>query len=95
MSDTRDRTTRSARLNLRASEQQVRTIRTAAAASGASVSDFVLSSAVRAAEQELADRRWFLLEDAAWSAFEVALEQPAHDLPRLRQLLVEQDFFAE
>jgi uncharacterized protein (DUF1778 family) len=39
-----------------------------------SVTEFVLESASTAAEQVLADRRWFELHDANWEAFQAALE---------------------
>ena len=82
-------TQRAARLTLRATLRQDRAIRQAAALAGKSVTDFVLDSAVAAAEAALADRRRFVLSPAAWDAFIAALEAPAKDRPRLQRLMQE------
>jgi len=85
---------RDARLNLRTTAKQDALIRLAAQATSKTVTDFVLDSASNAAEQVLADRRWFLLDDAAWASFEDLLERPAVLKPRLRDLLTqESDLF--
>lgn len=81
--------TRGARLNLRANARQDTLIRMAAQATNKTVTAFVLDSASTAAEQVLADRRWFMLDDAAWDAFQDALERPAVVKPRLAELLSE------
>lgn len=81
---------REARLNLRTTAKQDTLIRLAAQATSKTVTDFVLDSASNAAEQILADRRWFLLDDAAWAAFEDSLERPAVVKPRLRELLADE-----
>jgi uncharacterized protein (DUF1778 family) len=47
-------------------------------------------SARTAAEHVLADRRWFMLEDDAWEAFNDLHERPAVFKPRLAELLSEQ-----
>lgn len=81
---------REARFNLRATAKQDTLIRLAAQATNKTVTDFVLDSASNAAEQVLADRRWFLLDEAAWAAFEDSLERPPVVKPRLRELLADQ-----
>ena len=81
---------RETRLNLRASARQDTLIRLAAQASNKTVTAFILDSASTAAEQVLADRRWFMLDDAAWAAFQDALERPAVIKPRLAELLSEE-----
>lgn len=81
---------REARLNIRTTAKQDALIRLAAQATNKTVTDFVLDSASIAAEQILADRRWFLLDDAAWVAFQDSLERPAVVKPRLRELLAEE-----
>jgi uncharacterized protein (DUF1778 family) len=81
--------TRETRMNLRATARQNTLIRMAAQASDKTVTDFVLDSASNAAEQVLADRRWFMLDDAAWAAFEDLLDRPAVLKPRLTELLAE------
>lgn len=82
--------TRETRLNLRATARQDTLIRLAARASNKTVTDFILDSASNAAEQVLADRRWFMLDDAAWAAFEDLLDRPAIIKPRLTELLSEE-----
>jgi uncharacterized protein (DUF1778 family) len=87
---------RQTRLNLRTSERQDTLIRMAAQATNKTVTAFILDSASSAAEQVLADRRWFMLDDAAWNAFQDALERPAVVKPRLAELLSEEpDLFED
>lgn len=81
---------REARLNIRTTAKQDTLIRLAAQATNKTVTDFVLDSASVAAEQILADRRWFLLDEAAWSSFEDSLERPPVVKPRLRELLADE-----
>ena len=80
---------REARMNLRASPEQDRLIRVAAEAAGKNLSEFVLGSACAAAENVLADRRLFTVDDAAYRRFLAALDAPAKETPRLAQLLRE------
>lgn len=84
---------RETRLNLRTSSRQDALIRRAASALDKSVTEFVLESASAAAEQVLADRRWFTLDASAWDAFEAALDRPVVFKPRLSALMNEPDFF--
>lgn len=84
------RNARETRLNLRTTARQDALIRAAAQASNKTVTDFVLESASNAAEQLLADRRWFMLDDAAWTSFQDLLERPAAIKPRLAKLLSEE-----
>jgi uncharacterized protein (DUF1778 family) len=93
--EARTRTPRDARLNLRTSTQQDALIRRAAEARGKTVSEFILDSATYAAEQVLADRRWFQLDDDAWRAFEALLDRPAVFKPRLSESLKREDPFVD
>jgi uncharacterized protein (DUF1778 family) len=81
---------RETRLNIRASARQDTLIRLAAQVTNKTVTDFVLDSASIAAEQVLADRRWFMLDDSSWATFEDILERPAVLKPRLTELLSEE-----
>ena len=81
------KSTKSERLSLRASAAQRTLLREASQVEGTTVSDFVLRSATRAAEDVLADRRVFGLPDDRWDAFIEVLDRPARELPRLRKLL--------
>ena len=57
------------------------------------VSEFLLEAGVMAANQTLADRCRFELDDAQWEAFEAALDRPAQAKPRLSKLLNEPGVF--
>ena len=84
-----DRSQKDTRLNLRASSHQQQMIRQAANAVDKSVTDFVLESATASAERVLADRRWFIVSDEDWSAFEALIDAPVDSAPRLAALLQE------
>jgi len=64
------------RLSLRLTPQQDAVLRRAAQARGESTNDFVLRHAVEAAETELADRRVFAVDDAAWVQLQELLSAP-------------------
>jgi uncharacterized protein (DUF1778 family) len=76
-----------ARLAVRLTPTQDALIRDAAAASGQSLTDFVTAAAVARAEDTLADRRVFRLDDSAWEAFIAILDRPAVANPALTKLL--------
>lgn len=78
---------KSGRLGLRISDRQRSLLVAASRAEGATISEFVLKYATRAAEGVLADRRAFLLSEPQWAAFTDALDRPPRSLPRLGQLL--------
>lgn len=78
-----------ARLNFRVTEPQKTLIRAGAEAKGVATSEFVMNSACKEAEQVLADRQQFTISPERYKAFVQALDQPAQDKPRLRQLLSE------
>lgn len=88
-----ERSQRTTRMNLRASERQQQLIRRAAAAVDKSMTDFVLESAAAEAEKVLADRRWFLLDDAQWDRFQELLDGPVESKPRLRRTLTQPTVF--
>jgi uncharacterized protein (DUF1778 family) len=64
------------RLSLRLTPEQDAVVRRAAEARGESANDFVLRHAVEAAEMELADRRVFVVDDAAWTQLQALLSAP-------------------
>ncbi len=53
----------------------------------------MLQSALARADEALADRRIFSLNDAQWKAFLAALDELPRPLPRLERLLKEPGFF--
>ncbi|MHB8246615.1 MAG: type II toxin-antitoxin system TacA family antitoxin [Acidimicrobiales bacterium] len=65
------------RLNLRLTPAQDAILRSAAEARGESASEYVLRHAVQAAEVDLADRRVFIVDDAAWEELQRLISAPA------------------
>jgi uncharacterized protein (DUF1778 family) len=92
---TPDRETKDARINVRLAPSQASLIRQAAESQDKSLTDFIVTSAANAAEQVLADRRWFRLEESSWEVFEVLLDRPAILKPRLAELLASEDQFVD
>lgn len=78
---------RTRRFNLRASAAQHRIIRAAATASGKTLSEFILDSACRAADNVRLDQTSLRLNPTQWRKFVAALDRPTKDKPRLRALL--------
>jgi len=75
------------RLNLRLTPAQDAVLRRAAEARGESASDYVLRHAVEAAEMDLADRRVFMVDDAAWTELQALVSAPASLPPQMAKLL--------
>ena len=86
---------RSSRLNLRASPSEDALIRAGAEAAGLSMSDYLLTSACRQAEADLASRRQFALSPERMKAFLEALDRPVEAKPRLRRLFAEPDLLSK
>lgn len=78
---------RSRRLELRTTPEEREMIDRAAAASDTALTEFVVRSAVNAAQRVLADRDRFELDAAAVQAWEALNARPARDLPGLRHLM--------
>ena len=87
------RAARTEKLDLRLTLSAKQTLQAAAAASRRTVSEFVLDSALREAEERLADRRSFALSRKDWEAFIAALDAPSRANPRLARLLQEPSAF--
>jgi uncharacterized protein (DUF1778 family) len=87
------RTNRTEKLDLRLSRHAKRTLQAAAAAERKSVSEFVLDTALREAEERLADRRIFTLDGKRWDSFIAALDAPPRRHPRLERLFREPSVF--
>ena len=77
---------RSARLGLRATPQQETVLRRAAEVSNKSMTDFILDSACRAAEQTLLDQRLFLVTSSQSQTLLSLLDRPEQDNPGLKDL---------
>jgi len=80
-------------LNLRLDDREDEIIRRAAAATGATVSDFVVRAATGEAERALADERTLVLEAGAWDDFVAILDRSPRENPRLRALFERTDVF--
>lgn len=77
------------RIDVRTSGPVKQLLQEAARACHKNVSEFLLDAGVTAANQTLADRRRFELDDAQWQAFQAALDRPVQTKPRLAKLLGE------
>lgn len=78
---------RRSRLELRTTPEEREIIDRAAAASDTGLTEFVVSSAVDAAQRVLADRDRFELGAVTAEAWEAINARPARDLPGLRRLM--------
>jgi len=77
------------RIDVRASATVKSLLQEAAHACHKNVSEFLLDAGITAANQALADRRHFILNDEQWEAFVQALDAPPQTLPRLKKLMTE------
>lgn len=75
------------RIELRVSRATKVLLQRAAAAREKSVTEFVLDSGLAAAEEALAERGQFVLDDSRWKEFLAALDAPAKRKSRLKRLL--------
>jgi uncharacterized protein (DUF1778 family) len=80
---------RSDRLQLRITPQQREVIESAAESRQETITDYVIRHAVSAAKNDLADRRYFAIDDAAWVEFNALLTGPPIHKPRLNKLLAQ------
>ena len=84
---------RTDRIDLRIHLEAKEALQAAASLKHKSVSEFVLESALGAADEVLADRRYFGLNAEQWEAFQAALDAPPRPLPRLERLMREPGIF--
>lgn len=75
------------RIDVRASASIKQLLQEAARACHKNVSEFLLDAGITAANQALADRRRFELDETSWAAFQQALDRPVQVKPRLAKLL--------
>ncbi len=80
------RTSRSARLGLRATKEQEAVLRRAADVAHKSLTDFILDSACQAAETTLLDQRLFMVSGSQYQALLDLLDRPAEDNAGLEDL---------
>ena len=84
---------RAEKIDIRLTAEAKETLRSAAAAQGRTVSDFVLDSALQRAAETLPDRTRFELGAKQWAKFGALLDAPPRDLPRLAKLLKKPSVF--
>ena len=84
---------RTDRIDVRVTPEAKKALQAAAALRRTTVSDFVLDSALKAADDELAERTVFPLSAQQWEAFQEALDAPPRPTPRLKSLLQEPGVF--
>jgi len=80
------RNARSARLGLRATTEQEAVLRRAAQVAHKSLTDYILDSACRAAEQTLLDQRLFMVSGSQYQALMDLLDQPVQENEGLAKL---------
>lgn len=86
---------RSRRLELRTTPEEREIIDRAAAVSDTGLTEFVVGSAVEAAQRVLADRDRFELDEVAAEAWEAMNARPARNLPGLQRLMERPSPFTE
>lgn len=80
------RTARSSRLRVRATAEQVAVLSRAAEVAHKSLTDFILESACRAAEQTLLDQRLFMVSGRQFQALLSLLDPPEQENAGLQAL---------
>lgn len=74
------------RIDLRIGNSQKEFLIYAASLKKMKLSAFVLNSAIKEAEELLANKTQFALPEAQWKAFSAALDRPARENPKLKKL---------
>jgi uncharacterized protein (DUF1778 family) len=85
--------TKTQRLAARLTPEQDALIRRAAEVEGTDLTNFTVTAALAHAHDVLADRRFFMLDDAAWTQFQAMLDRPVTHKPRLEKLFSERSIF--
>ncbi len=80
-------------LSLRIKPDAKEALQAAASLRHQSISEFVLESALSAADEVLAGRRYFGLDADQWEAFQSALDAPPKPFPRLEKLMQKSGIF--
>jgi uncharacterized protein (DUF1778 family) len=82
------------RFAMRVTAEQDALIRQAAEVEGTDLTNFAVRATVAHARAVLADRRLFVLDDAAWTEFNAILNRPARHNPALEKLFTRPTVFA-
>lgn len=81
--------TKTERVAVRLTSEQNALIRRAAEVEGTDLTNFTVTATLAHAREVLADRRLFILDDAAWREFLAVLDRPVTPKPRLERLFSE------
>ncbi|WP_431240436.1 DUF1778 domain-containing protein [Mycolicibacterium aichiense] len=81
------------RLTARLTPDQDALIRYAAELTGTDITNFTVTTLMARALDILADRKLFVLDDAAWNEFQAQLDAPVSHKPRLEKLFSEPTIF--
>jgi uncharacterized protein (DUF1778 family) len=81
------------RFAVRLTSEQDALIRRAAEVEGTDLTNFTVTATLAHARDVLADRRLFVLDDAAWTEFLAVLDRPVSHKPRLEKLFAEESIF--
>jgi len=85
--------TKSERFAVRLTPWQDALIRHAAEVEGTDLTTFCVTATIAHARDVLADRRHFLLDDAAWTEFNALLDRPVRYKPALAKLFAKPSLF--
>lgn len=85
--------TKTQRFAVRLTAEQDALIRRAAEIEGTDLTNFTVTATLAHARDVLADRRLFVLDEAAWQEFLAVLERPVSPKPRLGRLFSEPSIF--
>lgn len=77
------------RIDIRTNPSVKEILHKAAMAAHKNVSEFLLDAGLEAAQETLAGRQIFRLDEEQWQAFQEALDRPVQYKPRLAKLLTE------
>ncbi|HIJ61581.1 MAG TPA: DUF1778 domain-containing protein [Rhodospirillaceae bacterium] len=75
------------RISMRVDAEQKALIERGAKARGLSITDFMLTLALREAESALAERSLFSLDDDSYNHFLAVLDRPGREKPEVRRLV--------
>lgn len=84
---------KSDRIDIKTTKRNKMFLKRAAETSHKTITEFLLEHGLRAAEQVLADKRIFILNDEQWTLFNEALDRPVQSKPNLKKLLSEPSVF--
>lgn len=83
------------RIDLRVKADQKELLNYAASLRGATLSAFVMESALKEAQEVITEKTHFLLSDKQWKLFCDSLDSPAKTVVKLKQLFSKKSVFDE